>query len=383
MTIWQDVMALAGNLSRLGVVRYLAPPIVFLAVLAGGWIVGRVWKALGRKLDGAGIAWGRTVVPACLRPLHVFFLITGLYAALSLFPGFAQHAAFVTFFTKIYRSLMVALVAWVFWGLQSAPNLGQSALAKQMDLQSNKAVLPILSKALRFITVALAALIIAQEWNFSISGLLAGLGLGGLALSLAAKDMLASIFGGLIILLDKPFKIGDWIEAASIEGTVEDITFRSVKIRTFTQALVTVPNAKVVDSAVTNWSRMGKRRVVLKLELDAQAAPVALRTAKNAVLHYVKGHKGVHPETATASFDDLSSAGLLFTVIYYTKTIKWETFLSIREDILLNTLQLLEKHRVALAVPAREVRLVREQEAPLQRPEAGDVKKSLDKPAGP
>lgn len=381
--IWQDVTTLAGNLARLGVVRYLVPPIVFLAVLAGGWIVSRVWKALGRKLDGAGIAWGRTVVPACLRPLHVFFLITGLYAALSLFPGFAQHAAFVTFFTKIYRSLMIVLVAWVFWNLESAPNLEQSALAKQMDIQSNQAVLPILSKALRFITVALAVLIIAQEWNFSISGLLAGLGLGGLALSLAAKDMLASIFGGLIILLDKPFKIGDWIEAASIEGTVEDITFRSVKIRTFTQALVTVPNANVVDSAVTNWSRMGKRRVVLKLELSVQTPPAVLRTAKSAVLHFVKGHKGVHPETATASFDDLSGARLLFTVIYYTRTTKWETFLNIREDILLNTMQLLEKHCVALAVPAQEVRLVCGQEPLAQEPETGVVKKSLDKPAQP
>lgn len=377
--IWQDLMAASDGLLKVGIVRYLAPPIVFACILFGGWIVARIWKTIGRKLNDSGIHWGQTVVPACLRPLHAFFLITGLYAALLLFPGFQSHAAMLAFFTKIYRSLMIVLAAWVFCNLASIPNLRMSAVVKRMDLQSNQSVLPLFSNALRFITVALAVLIIAQEWSFSISGLLAGLGLGGLALSLAAKDMLASIFGGLIILLDKPFKIGDWIEAASIEGTVENITFRSVKVRTFTQALVTLPNAKVVDSAITNWSRMGKRRVVLKLELEAQTPPAALRTAKNAVLHMVKTHKGIHSETATASLDDVSGAGLLFTLVYYTKTTKWETFLSIREDVLLNTLQLLQKHRVPLAVPSQQIHVTQDGIQPMDAVEEGAREKNLDK----
>lgn len=355
MWILQHIQSVGNDLFKIGIVRYLASPIAFACVLFGGWIVGRIWKSIGRKLTDSGITWGQTVIPSCLNPLRVFFLVSGLYAALYLFPGFGSHTAIIAFFTKMYRSLLIVLVAWIFCNLASIPNLQQSAIVKRMDLQSNPSVLPFCSNALRFITVALAVLIVAQEWSFSISGLLAGLGLGGLALSLAAKDMLASIFGGLVILLDKPFKIGDWIEAASIEGTVENITFRSVKIRTFTQAVVTLPNAKVVDSAITNWSRMGKRRVVLKLTLDTQTPPVALRTAKNAVLHMVKTHKGVHPETATASLDDVSDAGLRFTLIYFTKTTKWETFLNIREDVLLNTLQLLEKHHVPFAVPSQQV----------------------------
>lgn len=355
--VWfsQNIQSFGNDLLKIGIVRYLASPIAFACIVFGGWIVGRIWKAVGRRLTAAGINWGKTVVPSCLRPLHVFFLFTGLYAALFFFPGFESHTATLAFFTKMYRSLLIVLIAWVFCNLTSIPNLQQSTIVTRMDLQSNPSVLPFCSNGLRFITVALAVLIIAQEWSFSISGLLAGLGLGGLALSLAAKDMLASIFGGMIILLDKPFKIGDWIEAASIEGTVENITFRSVKIRTFTQALVTLPNAKVVDSAITNWSRMGKRRVVLKLTLDTQTPPTVLRTAKNAVLHMVKTHKGIHAETATASLDDVSGGGLLFTLVYFTKTTKWETFLNIREDVLLNTLQLLEKHHVPFAVPSQQV----------------------------
>lgn len=357
MQFWNHAWAFIDAFPLAGLVRYLIPLAVCLLVLALGRIVERTGNALLKKVPSLGADWGKKTAAAGKRPLRMFFLCTGLYAALNLFPNIQQYAALLASTTKIYRSVLVMLVAWVFCNLECTDNLRTSAFAKRMDAQSNRGVLPILSKAMRFLTVALAALIIAQEWSFSISGLLAGLGLGGLAVSLAAKNLLASILGGLIILLDKPFKIGDWVEIASIEGTVEDITFRSVKIRTFTQALVTIPNAVVVDTPVTNWSRMGKRRVVLHLELDAKTPPPALRTAKEAVLHYVRECKGIHPETVTVSFDDVTGAGLLFAVVYFTRTTKWETFLKIREDVLLNTLQLLEDHHVPLAAPVRQVRL--------------------------
>ena len=99
---------------------------------------------------------------------------------------------------------------------------------------------------------------VAQEWDYRIDGFIAGLGLGGLAFSLAAKDTLSNVFGGLVVILDKPFSIGDWIKTPSVEGTVEDISFRSTKVRTFAQALVTVPNATLANEPVTNWTRMGK-----------------------------------------------------------------------------------------------------------------------------
>lgn len=380
MSLWQSLLTFGSGLLQVEIVRYLVSPVAFAGVLFAGWIITQIWSAAGRKISGTGISWGQTVFPACLRPLHTFFLLTGSYAALLLFPNFDTHAALLAFFTKVYRSLMVVLVAWVFCNLASVPNLKLSNVVKRMDIQSNQSVLPLFSKAMRFVVVALAVLIIAQEWNFSISGLLAGLGLGGLALSLAAKDMLASIFGGLVILLDKPFKIGDWIESSGIEGTVEDITFRSVKVRTFAQAVVTMPNAQVVDSPITNWSRMGKRRVVLKLELDVRTSPEHLRAAKGAILHAIKTKKGIHSETATVSFDDLTGVSLLMTVTYYTKTTKWEAFLSIREDVLLTAMQLLKKYQVPLAIPVQQVYMVNDRTKTAESLAAtGNEKNGLDK----
>ncbi|MFP3359363.1 mechanosensitive ion channel family protein, partial [Planococcus sp. SIMBA_143] len=118
-------------------------------------------------------------------------------------------------------------------------------------------LIPFFSKALRLIIVAIGISVIAQEFEYDINGFVAGLGIGGLAFALAAKDALANLFGGIIIITEKPFTIGDWIKTPSVEGTIEDISFRSTKVRTFAQALVTVPNATLSNEAITNWSKMG------------------------------------------------------------------------------------------------------------------------------
>ena len=107
-------------------------------------------------------------------------------------------------------------------------------LTKRLDL--DRSILDFLAKLFRVLIVALAVIIIAQEWDYDVNGFLAGLGLGGLAIALAAKDAAANIFGGIVIVLDKPFSVGDWIHTPTVEGTVEEISFRSTKIRTFAQA---------------------------------------------------------------------------------------------------------------------------------------------------
>ena len=98
-----------------------------------------------------------------------------------------------------------------------------------------------------------------QEWGYNVSGFLASLGLVGMALALAAKDTAANLFGSLVIFIDKPFKVGEWIKTPDVEGIIETIGIRSTKIRTFAQAQVTVPNATLANSAILNWSRMGKK----------------------------------------------------------------------------------------------------------------------------
>ena len=116
----------------------------------------------------------------------------------------------------------------------------------------------ILSTMFRILIVVIATLMIAKEWNYDMSGLLASLSIGSLALAFAAKDALANVFGSFVIIVDKPFKVGDWISANGVEGTVEKITFRSTCIRTFPQELVYVPNSLLSNTPIINYTKREK-----------------------------------------------------------------------------------------------------------------------------
>ena len=188
-----------------------------------------------------------TLLAAFEGPLRVLFIILGFYFA-SLILALTPDQEFL-----ILRFIRTALIFLITWGLY---NLSETILyentAKKLGFQVDRILVPFLSKVLKFIVIALALSVIAQEWGYEISGLIAGLGLGGLAVALAAQDALSNILGGIVVIIDKPFTIGDWIATPSVEGTVEDITFRSTKIRAFSHALISVPNAKLANEPITN-----------------------------------------------------------------------------------------------------------------------------------
>ena len=122
----------------------------------------------------------------------------------------------------------------------------------------------------------MATILAIQNLGYSVSGLLASLGIGGLAVALAAKDTLSNVFGSLMLILDRPFKLGDWIKAGDMEGTVEEIGFRSTRIRTFAKTLITVPNSIIANLPLDNFSRMPKRRIKLTVGVTYATTPAQM-----------------------------------------------------------------------------------------------------------
>ena len=122
-------------------------------------------------------------------------------------------------------------------------------------------------KIVRVIIYIIAIIIVLAILGINLNGLIAGLGLGGVIVTLAAQDTAKNLFGGFIIFIDKPFIVGDWIQMDTYEGTVEDITFRSTRIRTFENSVLNVPNSKISDSSIINWSKMESRRYRFTLTL--------------------------------------------------------------------------------------------------------------------
>lgn len=314
----------------------------------------RLLRKLGEKKGGR---WVEELQYGFERPLRALWAAFGILAAYRSCPALYGSGAGWAMLLQCFRSLLVLLLAWGLYRMADGDRLMTVLLIRKLDLQADAVLFPFLSKAVRFIICALAALIVAQEWNYSISGLLAGLGLGGLAFALAAKDMLANIFGGLIILLDKPFVIGDWIQAGDVEGTVEDMNFRSVKVRTFAQAVVTVPNMLLSNEPITNYSRMGKRRITFRLQLRRETEPERIKACAEDIRKLLLENAGVEENSADVAFEGIGESSLDLSVTYYTKTADWKEYLRVREELYYSILKQLENRRVELALPSGTLRV--------------------------
>lgn len=286
------------------------------------------------------------------RPLQWLFVIVGLYIAVDYFPYLSQTNLL---FSRIIQSSIVIMAAWGLFNLAGATPLFFSRLNEHTNVKLDEIVIPFILKGLRLVIIAIAISVIAQIFSYPIGGFIAGLGLGGLAFALAAQDALANLFGGFVIITERPFSIDDWIETPSVEGTVEDITFRSTKIRTFAQGIVTVPNSTLANEAITNWSEMGKRRVYSTFVVTYETPLDQVKQAIEKINHYLRTHDDVHPETIFVAFDEFHENGIEIMVYFFTKTTNWGEYVEIKEAIYFHIMDILASENVTIAIPSRRL----------------------------
>ncbi|MBM4765400.1 mechanosensitive ion channel family protein [Bacillus sp. B15-48] len=292
------------------------------------------------------------VMLAFEKPLQWVFLVIGFYLSAKYFPYFNEKN---DLFLSMIRSSIIFLISWGFFNLASTATYFFKKMRNHSSIEIDEILIPFLTKAIKVIIVAISFSIIAQEFGYNISGFVTGLGIGGLAISLAAKDALGNLFGGVVIITEKPFSIGDWIMTPSVEGTVEDITFRSTKVRTFAQALVTVPNATLANENITNWSKMGKRQISFDLKLAYDTPREKLEDVVKQIRYFLTQHDEIHPETIFVRFDHYSENGFDIFLYFFTKTTAWGEFLRIKEEINFEIIKILENEGVTIAVPARKL----------------------------
>ncbi|KPH75206.1 MULTISPECIES: mechanosensitive ion channel family protein [Bacillaceae] len=284
------------------------------------------------------------------KPMEWFFTLLGFYFAISYYPYI--HGSFLNEF------ISAAFIVLVTWGLVSLSSSSSNLFRKineKTDINIDEILIPLLSRTLQFIIVAIAATIILQQFGYSIEGLIAGLGLGGLAISLAAKDALANFLGGIVIISEKPFTIGDWILTPSVEGTVEDISFRSTKIRTFADALVSVPNNQLANESITNWSKMNKRRITFNLSLDYETSREKMESIIQRIENLLKNHPDIHQETIFVRFDEYKESSLDILLYFFTKTTVWGEYLKVKEEINYQILDIVREEGAEFAYPTRKL----------------------------
>lgn len=248
----------------------------------------------------------------------------------------------------------ILLLGW--FAMRFIQEMADTVVASREDRNSDDiGTIQTIAKLLRISVVITGALICLQTLGFSITGVLAFGGIGGIAIGFAARDVLANFFGALMLMLDKPFKVGDWIRSSEmeIEGTVEDIGWRVTRIRTFDKRPLYVPNSHFSNITIENPSRMTNRRIYETLTVrydDVQVLAIILKDLRT-MLHE-------HPEIDTdqilmVNLDEFGESSADFFIYTFTKTTDWAFFHEIKEDVLMRVATIIEGHGAHIAFPTR------------------------------
>ena len=291
------------------------------------------------------------IVAAFQKPVTNFFEVLGFYFAFKILTVAGIPISLITI-DKFFSSAIIILITWGIYNLTGESSVLFERMHKAYDIKVDKILFPFMSKALRLILLALATTIIAEKWGYNIQGFVAGLGLGGLAFALAAKDAAANIIAGIFIILDKPFTIGDWLSNDSLEGSIEDISFRTTKIRAIDQSLIIVPNSKLTNEAVINFSRRGKRRVSLNLGLTYRTSREKMQTSVESIRDMLENHPQVCTDGILVRFDKFNSSSLDILVYFFTDTPEFDEYFKIKEDVNFKIMDILQEQGVSMAFPS-------------------------------
>jgi MscS family membrane protein len=216
-------------------------------------------------------------------------------------------------------------------------------------------LVPFTTKILKTIVVVLGVLIVLQSFGLNVMSLLAGLGLGGLALALAAQDTAANLFGSVTILIDSPCKIGDWVKVKDIEGTVEEIGFRSTRIRTFYNSVITIPNATMAKETIDNLGLRPARRTRQILGLVYETDPAKIIDFCKRVRESILLNEKVVPETVLVNFNNFNTSTLDILVSFHLHVFTNAEELEMQQNIFLGFLKIARDLQVDFAYPTQTV----------------------------
>ena len=339
--------------------------ILLVLVLLLDWLQKRVTAKLLVRVRKTRIPWDAALLEAVGKPLTVLIWLIGITLAADI----VKHEIDAVIF-EIVNPLrevgVIAVMAWFLVRFINRAEIHYLELRSEAGAPFDRTTADAIAKLLRIVIIVIAFLILLQTLGFSVAGVLAFGGVGGIVVGFAARDLLANFFGGLMIYLDRPFEVGDWIRSPDkeIEGTVENIGWRLTRIRTFDKRPLYVPNSVFANIAVENPQRMTNRRIYETIGIRYDDAGKMA-----AITRDVKQMLREHPEidtkqTMIVNFVKFAPSSLDFFVYTFTRTTEWIRFHEIKEDVMLKILEIIERHGAESAFPTSTVHLAGEQDAP-------------------
>lgn len=324
--------------------------IVFVTLITD-YVAKIIISSAQRKLQKTETLWDDALLHSIRGPASVLVWVVGLSLAGDILK---------LEFTTVIRELGVILaIAWAI--VRFIKEFEQRLVhhSEKLGDRIDRTTADAIAQLLRISVVITALLVTLQTLGFNISAILAFGGIGGIAVGFAAKDLLANFFGGLMIYLDRPFAIGDWVRSPdrSIEGTVERIGWRLTVIRTFDKRPLYIPNSVFASITVENPSRMSHRRIYETIGIR-YADISSMRDIIAAVKAMLRSHPDIaQDQTMIVNFNEFASSSVDFFVYTFTRTTDWIEYHEIKQDVLLKISDIISEHNAEIAFPTSTVHI--------------------------
>lgn len=299
-------------------------------------------------------SWDDDLLDSIERPSGFIFLM--LFFSIT-YTNLQLSVTVNLYLSSILEIAVSAGFVWLFYNLADVFAKYMTAVTARTETKLDDQLVPLVRKTLRFFIVVMGVILILQNNGYNVASLIAGLGIGGLAVALAAKDTLANFFGSITIFADKPFRIGDWITVGNVEGVVEEVGFRTTRVRTFYNSLVSVPNSSIATSDIDNFGMRRYRRLNTVLNLNYSTTPEQMEAFVEGIKAIVKANKHFRQDFYEVHFNSFGAHSLDVLVYVFFDVPDWSTELQQRHNFLLEVLRLAKEVGVEFAFPTQTLHI--------------------------
>jgi MscS family membrane protein len=335
--------------------QWLALPLLIaVAALVGALLTRLLFAILGRVVSRTSTRWDDVVTDRLQRPVAVAVTIATAWMLLPLLDLYAPAYGGAQ---RVGRVLLFVVFFWSLWRLVDVVRDVVGGNRWAIASPSSRALLPLAARSTKVILVAVAAVSVLSILGYPVGSLLAGLGIGGLAVALAAQKTVENLFGAFSIGVDQPFREGDFVKVEDVVGTVERIGLRSTRFRTLDRTLVSLPNGKLADMRIESFAARDRLRFAAVIGLVYETTPAQMREVLAGFERVLRGQPKLWPDSLTVRFSALAASSLDIEVMAWFETSDWAEFQLIRQELLLRFMEVVERAGTSIAFPTRTVHL--------------------------
>lgn len=351
---------------------------IFAAILLLGLVFKRLFSRLLSRLMFRFFmriqtsADPKLFVELLVRPVEVLILFSVVYLAINQLEYPLQEVIFrrstlvnsvptlyeitlIEVIDKVFLFLFIVSAFWIFLRIIDFVAYVFEYKASLSESKTDSQMVPFIKELSKILTIVIAVFVVlGSVFNLNVATIIAGLGIGGIAVALAAQDTLQNLLGSFTIFADKPFIVGDLVRIDKFEGTIEKVGFRSTLIRTLDKTLVVIPNKKMVDSPLENLSLRNLRRVKFHIGLKYDTPVGTMKKICSEIEKFVNDHSATSADTLV-SFDSFAESSLNIQILYFIEIVDYSEYMHIREDINYHIMQIVSENGAGFAFPSQTV----------------------------